>query len=74
MYKKDMLQKMKMPGMKRPSPSILEVEVKSDEPSEEMSEEEMMAEGEEGMAKGIDLSSISDDELMAEMSKRGLMK
>jgi hypothetical protein len=63
-----MLKKMKMP--KREEISVEELD-------SEMPEGEMMAEGEEAPsaeAEGMaDLAAISDEDLLAEMKKRGLM-
>lgn len=74
MFKKDMLKRMKMPGA-RPKPSTLEIEVSSEEPKSEademLSEEEMAAADE--MSAPTDLTSIPDEELMAEIERRGLM-
>lgn len=77
MKSKSRLDKLKMPEKKKMDVSELEMELSPEEGSEpemEMSEEEMPAQSdspEQGAA--IDLSSVSDDELKAELEKRGLM-
>lgn len=82
------LKKMKMPETKKAAPEEAEMEVGEEMAEEEMPIEleaeegealaeegaEMEAEGEEGMEmEPLDLSALSDDELMAELKKRGLM-
>lgn len=83
------LKKMKMPESKKAAPEAemeageegaedelaLELPELEEEAGEEYAEEgaEEVAEGEEGELEPLDLSALSDDELMAELKKRGLM-
>ena len=78
-YKKDQLKRLKMPKKaKNPSMNEDELEMKLDElqdeeemDMEEMDMSEMMPE-EEGMKEELYLEDASDEELLAEMKKRGL--
>lgn len=72
MKRADKLSKMKMPGMMAEEEAMMDL-------GEEMPEEEMMAEEEEMPEDEMmaeeegELDMYSDEELMAEMEKRGLM-
>ena len=72
-----MLKKMKMPKPKQIALDEMEMgdevaDEMADEMGDEMADEEMEMEGEEGEEES-ELSALSDEELLAEVKKRGLM-
>lgn len=71
-YKKEMLSKMRMPSSKPKSREMLKVEISPEEASTEATAEDEEA-LEEANYEADKLAACSDEELMAEVERRGLM-